>query len=297
MLNAWSLQIGGEGGAPPDNPPPDDPPGDPPPDDPPGDPPPGQNHAPVAGDDHYSIVVNQVLSLKFSDLLRNDVDPDGDRLFISFFGNDVHGSVEFDSATTSILFTPDFGYAGQGGFQYIVHDGDLTAVGTVTIDIEASFQGHNSLNGLDVNDDGQVSPIDALLIINYLNAPKEAAPDSGVMAVNAYYDVVADNVIAPLDALTVINYLNSVHLSGLTSTAAGEGQSQAAAGALLAEEDSTADSGDATAAQSAACRESEAAATATASRRRLRAAVDYLMATDAVQKLLDELDLPCGKSS
>lgn len=288
-LNAWSLQIEGDGISPPPDDPPDDP-GDPPP------PPPEENHAPIAVNDHFSIVVNEVLSLKFADLLRNDVDPDGDRLYVAFFGNDVHGKVEFDSDTTSIVFTPDFGFSGEASFQYIVHDGELSAIGTVTIDVEASFQGHNALNGLDVNNDGEVSPLDALLIINFLNAPKQATPDSGVLAFGAYYDVVADNIVAPLDALTIINFLNATPTQPAASLSIAEVGSDAGNGAtLLADESGPAGTSKPAAAESDACSQSsETVADATAPRRRLRAAVDHLMASDALQELLEDLDLSCA---
>ena len=75
----------------------------------------------------------------------------------------------------------------------------------------------------DVNDDSHVTPLDALLIINYLNnhpgskrlPPAPAAPPP-------YYDVTNDEFMTPLDALTVINYLNA-HRGGASE---GEGESE-----------------------------------------------------------------------
>ena len=63
---------------------------------------------------------------------------------------------------------------------------------------------HNLSNMFDVNGDGFVSPIDALLVINHLNG-NEASPENGP----PYLDPSADNVVSPLDALLVINWLNS----------------------------------------------------------------------------------------
>jgi hypothetical protein len=56
---------------------------------------------------------------------------------------------------------------------------------------------------LDVNGDGYVSPIDALLLINELN--RDGAGETGLSS-NA--DVSGDLVLSPLDALLVINHLN-----------------------------------------------------------------------------------------
>ncbi len=67
----------------------------------------------------------------------------------------------------------------------------------------------NPLNRVDVNNDGIVSPIDALLIVNYLNAhPGDGAPPPPGAAPPPYLDVSGDNVLAPLDALIVVNWLN-----------------------------------------------------------------------------------------
>jgi hypothetical protein len=65
----------------------------------------------------------------------------------------------------------------------------------------------NPRNPLDVNDDTDISPLDALLVINELNdntpslqAEREPEP--------LYLDVNADGSVSPLDALLVINELN-----------------------------------------------------------------------------------------
>ena len=52
----------------------------------------------------------------------------------------------------------------------------------------------------DVNGDGQLTPIDVLLVINYLN---------GVGAHESTLDVTGDGQVSPIDALLVINSLNS----------------------------------------------------------------------------------------
>ncbi|MCO6456219.1 MAG: hypothetical protein J5I93_13040 [Pirellulaceae bacterium] len=72
---------------------------------------------------------------------------------------------------------------------------------------------HNTFDPLDVNDDGQCSPVDALRVINVLNGAD--ATDNG------YIDVNDDGVIAPNDALLIINFLMEVPPAGAGSE--GEG--------------------------------------------------------------------------
>lgn len=71
---------------------------------------------------------------------------------------------------------------------------------------------HNPTNPLDVNGNGSVSPLDALLIINVLNTSGAGSvsrltpPSDGS---KLYVDTNNDGFVSPLDALLVINYLNS----------------------------------------------------------------------------------------
>ena len=71
--------------------------------------------------------------------------------------------------------------------------------------LAASLQ--NPLFNLDVNDDGFVTPIDALVVINDLNAP-ELGPFNDVAASAYYVDSSGDDLVTPVDALLVINALN-----------------------------------------------------------------------------------------
>ena len=62
---------------------------------------------------------------------------------------------------------------------------------------------HNFVEPADVNDDGEVSPSDALAIVNELNATGDRGPDQLMFA-----DVNDDGQVAPIDCLFVINHLN-----------------------------------------------------------------------------------------
>ena len=63
---------------------------------------------------------------------------------------------------------------------------------------------HEEFDAMDVNRDGFVAPLDAMIIINALH---NVTPSSSVMDINR------DGQIAPIDALMVINYLNEAHQS------------------------------------------------------------------------------------
>lgn len=72
------------------------------------------------------------------------------------------------------------------------------------------FPWTNPVNANDVDGDNVITPLDALIIINYINTTGSGPIDSpaGAMQPPAYLDVDPDNVITPLDALIVINWLN-----------------------------------------------------------------------------------------
>lgn len=82
---------------------------------------------------------------------------------------------------------------------------------------------HNAANPYDVNNDGLVTPIDALLIVNYLNDSNASALPTGSLSTGSpppYLDVDGSNTISPLDSMLVINYLNSMNT--LPTSAEGE---------------------------------------------------------------------------
>ncbi len=85
----------------------------------------------------------------------------------------------------------------------------------------------NLRNPLDVNTDGHVSPLDALMVLNDVNAyggrslSQLGLGTSGALPPQNFLDVNFDSYVSPLDALLVLNYLNS---SLASSGASGEGE-------------------------------------------------------------------------
>jgi predicted AlkP superfamily pyrophosphatase or phosphodiesterase/Ca2+-binding RTX toxin-like protein len=78
----------------------------------------------------------------------------------------------------------------------------------------------------DVNNDGMVTPVDALLLINQLNTSGTHPLVGSAMIVGPFYDPSGDGTLSPVDVLAVINWLNS------QTGAAAEGESGATANML-----------------------------------------------------------------
>jgi hypothetical protein len=70
---------------------------------------------------------------------------------------------------------------------------------------------HNDANPADVNNDGDVSAIDALLVMNFL-AGKQA--ESEHIASGLFHDVSGEGDVTSRDALMVVNYLSTKQILG-----------------------------------------------------------------------------------
>ena len=110
-------------------------------------------------------------------------------------------------------------------FTYTVSDTDGAASNTTTVTINivddpAPWQNRN--NVLDVNGDTVVSPIDALLIITYLNdnGPGPLPVPTGSFQPPPYLDPTGDNEVNPTDVLQIIDFLNA------SSQGEGEGEGE-----------------------------------------------------------------------
>jgi len=95
---------------------------------------------------------------------------------------------------------------------------------TITIISSAEGADTNRWMPVDVNLDGQVSAIDALLVVNYINQNAVPAGGEGEAVDTFKRDVNHDNFISPADALMVINYLNRVK----STPPSGEGEEDSA---------------------------------------------------------------------
>ncbi len=135
---------------------------------------------------------------------------------MSIVAGPTAGKVEVDSQTGRVAYLPGPDFVGLDKFVYQVRDRDglssnLATARIVVVDFE-NHPWRNPRNALDVNIDEQVSPIDALQIINVLNARGASElpiPPASHDLPPPLLDVTGDDRVSPLDALQVINYLNA----------------------------------------------------------------------------------------
>ncbi|MFG0256249.1 MAG: tandem-95 repeat protein, partial [Rhodopirellula sp. JB053] len=210
------------------------------------------NAAPVVRDDNTLAYVGESLILS---ILDNDADPDEvddnpnttdtiDPTSIVIESGPSAGTVTPLSDGT-VRYTPATGFSGRDSFQYSVADsnGRRSGLATVNLQVVASRLQNPDLQ-YDVNDDGEVSALDALLVINHLNRYASATgfgssgdvptaanltvetddpipPDTyqwdGVTFGAGYFDVSGNRIISEIDALQVINELNRRDTSGSVS--------------------------------------------------------------------------------
>ena len=143
----------------------------------------------------------------------------------------IQGSfASVNAALDTLVLFPEKDYVGHITLRVTSNDligaRGLSATDNVIVNAyEAPL--HNVKMATDVNDDGQVMPIDALIVINdliangsHLLATTSTAQAIATQATFYYLDVNADNRISPLDALLVINRLIKTPASPNSSAAA-----------------------------------------------------------------------------
>jgi hypothetical protein len=134
------------------------------------------------------------------------------------------GQVTITADRRRLVYAPAPGFVGLDTFEYVVRDAQgRSASATVTLEVAPSWQ--NRHLPVDVNSDTFVTPIDALIVINYLNLnqPRQlAGPPTGP----PFWDVNLDRFVTPLDALTVINYLNRRRTGDGEGDGEGEGEGE-----------------------------------------------------------------------
>jgi VCBS repeat-containing protein len=169
------------------------------------------NTPPTALGDATSIVAG---STKNINVLSNDSDTDGN--------NTINASsvriITLPSSGTAIVqtngsidYTAPSGFTGRVTFTYAVSDttGDESSAATVTVNVVNSLY-QNPAVGLnfDVNADGFISPIDALIVINDLNRNGTRLLSPTAFVPPPFLDVNGDGAVGPIDVLQVINFLN-----------------------------------------------------------------------------------------
>jgi hypothetical protein len=129
----------------------------------------------------------------------------------------------------TLTFTPAPNADGSAEIAIALQDDGGTALGgadtsspvTFTITVAKVHAWHNTELADDVDGDNAIAPIDALLVINYINSNTSDQIPAGAHDGPPYIDVDNDGFIAPKDALHVINTINAGHAQ---SVPAGEGE-------------------------------------------------------------------------
>ena len=198
--------------------------------------------APVAVADNYTVSIGS--SVQINDtalgLLANDYDADGDSIEIN-----ISTLVYPTKGILTINPNGIFAYTNSEGkigdtdeFEYQVTDstGMQSGFATVTITLTVSSYQNPTLQA-DVNADGRVSAIDALLVINFLNRNLTGGETSvRVSTIGTappdYLDVNGDGGVSASDALFVINRLASANTPGGEMIGVAAAQANAATSGL-----------------------------------------------------------------
>ena len=157
-------------------------------------------------------------------VLANDRDPEGNAFTARIRTQPTRGTVTLNADGTFSYIPSSTTLSGAvDTFTYEAVDslGAVSLPGTVTITITnpPPPRHQNPIQRLDVDADGFVSPIDVLLVINFINANGSSTPVANLPPPPPYRDVNGNNVIEPLDVLEIINFINARGNSG-----AGEGE-------------------------------------------------------------------------
>ena len=67
----------------------------------------------------------------------------------------------------------------------------------------------NPVDAVDVDNDGSASPLDVLVVINYINAGQPGSLPAVYDPTKPYLNVDGDQSVSPLDVLSVVNHLNA----------------------------------------------------------------------------------------
>jgi hypothetical protein len=94
---------------------------------------------PVANNDGGFTTVESVpLTIKATQLIANDTDPNGLTIILSGVSSPTNGTVNYNSQTQVVTFTPTTGYTGAASFTYTITDADGgTASANVSLTVNA----------------------------------------------------------------------------------------------------------------------------------------------------------------
>jgi VCBS repeat-containing protein len=172
----------------------------------------GVNDNPIGRADSYDVLIGRTFN--GSTVLVNDSDDDSTGLMAQIVTPTQNGIINLNSDGT-FTYNTTTSDVGTDAFTYRVLDGDGGQSDPVVVTLNlARSKWQNPLLHNDVNADGGVSPLDALIVINYINANGNAVPADPAEP-PPYYDVDGDGSVTPNDVIIIVNYLNRQANPGL----------------------------------------------------------------------------------
>jgi hypothetical protein len=187
------------------------------------------NDVPIVDNTQYTLSENHTLNPGFAhDLYHLVTDPDVNLMTFDIVTAPQFGLLELQ-LDGSFEYIPNENFNREDSFSYIVNDGYIDSnIGQVDIQMQTPYEWFNGALPGDANDDGQLVPADALMLINELNSVGGGAlsdnREGGMQA--PFWDNSRDNHFSSIDVLIAINELNQLFAAGEQSSA-GEGEAWA----------------------------------------------------------------------
>ncbi len=202
----------------------------------------GTNEPPIAANDSGTTIRNIAVTVNLANN-DSDVDPMGangglDLGSIQIVTGPVNGAVQVNVDGT-VLYTPRADFAGSDTFTYQIRDneGALSNVATVSMRIlNPPNAWQNPARSLDVNADGLVSVLDALLVVNDIRDNLQVT-GSNVHDLNnpdhiqvspfrpPYIDPTGEGLVNAADILAIVTFLRS-QIQANAAGPEGEGESE-----------------------------------------------------------------------
>ena len=167
----------------------------------------GSRNPPTTGDDFGGGAAADDIVIA---VLDNDSSINGplDPSSLRIVSNPANGQA-IPQADGTVVYEANPGFSGNDSFSYTIADTTGSVSAETTVNVRVTESGlENPRIAADVNDSGNVSALDALLIINRLAEEGESSIPVGANERGPdFYDVNGSRFISALDALWVINHL------------------------------------------------------------------------------------------
>lgn len=137
------------------------------------------NDAPVANPDSFTASFDVPLTIAQSTLLANDTDVDSTTLTVTSVAPATGGHGTPAMSGGDVVFTSEAGFAGTTTFLYTVSDGQLSAQGTVTVQVGADQPPSAADDTANTDEDVTATIADATLLAN------DTDPEHHTLAVSA----------------------------------------------------------------------------------------------------------------